>query len=235
MVFEFGLLEDFRLCPYNLDNANREAKMNTTINIVICDDDPLCIAVWEDRLNLMHPLNVRASFTNITSCKRYLQKNISTVDVLLLDIWFGPEPDGLDFLQELRSLHPNLPVVMMSSEYKDILKAIMEGAKSFIPKNSPKDVMEAFQAVTSGKTFYPKNIHGFISSQVSGMDASKNILKNLSPEEIQLIKLRSKGFTQEEICEFLKISPEAYNQKVQNIHSKTNLPFKQIVSTLAVS
>ncbi len=65
----------------------------------------------------------------------YLNSEVSCPALLLLDILM-PHKDGLETLEHVRRLWPDLPVVMMSglSSSNTIVEAIRRGAKDFLPK-----------------------------------------------------------------------------------------------------
>lgn len=66
--------------------------------------------------------------------------NQETVDVVLLDMNFGPGmnsgDDGLEWLQTIHRLHPNVPVVLVTA-YADIqlaVRGVKSGAADFVTK-----------------------------------------------------------------------------------------------------
>ena len=80
-----------------------------------------------------------------------------TFDLVLLDLQLG-DADGFDFLVELRTAHPSMPVVVLSaSDSNDyVTKAIYLGAMGFIPKRAGKDILfSALQLVLSGGVYVP--------------------------------------------------------------------------------
>ena len=63
------------------------------------------------------------------------------VDAVLLDV-IMPDKDGIEFLREIRSRYPDLPVVMISaaSSVRRVVEAMREGASDYVSK--PFDVDE---------------------------------------------------------------------------------------------
>jgi two-component system nitrogen regulation response regulator NtrX len=90
---------------------------------------------------------VRASLAGILSDEGYLVESVETgeagldaierrkYDLLLLDIWL-PGMDGIDTLSRVRSLDPEIPVVMISGHgsIETAVRAVRMGAQDFVEK-----------------------------------------------------------------------------------------------------
>lgn len=82
------------------------------------------------------------------------------LDFILLDLHL-PGRSGFAALQEIRSRHSAIPVVVMSAseETEIVLGAIERGAAGFIPKSSASQVMlGALQLVLSGGVYLPQQV-----------------------------------------------------------------------------
>ena len=82
------------------------------------------------------------------------------VELVLLDLNL-PDRDGLDVLQELGSLWPTVPVVVLSAFHarEKVSKALELGAVGFIPKSARREVMcSALNLVFAGGVYVPPEI-----------------------------------------------------------------------------
>jgi DNA-binding LytR/AlgR family response regulator len=84
------------------------------IKIVLLEDNPvdaLKIELMLTEANRKHQYKLLGVFTTLPSLIEYLQYN--EVDIVLSDIYIGPEPSGIELLQYLQK--KQVPVIMMTS------------------------------------------------------------------------------------------------------------------------
>jgi DNA-binding NarL/FixJ family response regulator len=84
----------------------------------------------------------------------------SDLDLVLLDLSL-PGMHGLAALEELRTRHPTLPVVVLSSanDRASVTQALDQGAMGYIPKLSTNEVLvSALRLVLSGGIYIPPEI-----------------------------------------------------------------------------
>ena len=75
-------------------------------------------------------------------------------DLILVDVAM-PETNGIEFVRELKKKSPELKCLMVSAHneqaYKDA--AIEAGARGYVTKDDPLDVLEAIQTVLRGEVY----------------------------------------------------------------------------------
>ncbi len=110
--------------------------MSTGGRVLIADDQR------EVRDLLADKLRARGKQTEVFSSGRELLSQIEAdgeaVELVVLDLDFGAgEPDGLEILQQLRSLRPNLPVIILTGKgsVDSAVAAVQGGAADFIEKD----------------------------------------------------------------------------------------------------
>ena len=104
--------------------------------IVIADDQPEILDMLKRSLQVDGRV-VRA-FPTGRKVLAYLQEHVSDVDLVVLDIDFGPsEPDGLEVLRQIRHLVPDLPVIILTGKgtVENAVAALRMGASDFIEKD----------------------------------------------------------------------------------------------------
>ena len=105
--------------------------------ILIVDDEPSYLELMKEFLN-------QEGYTNIITESNPLNVipllDRTDIDLILLDI-FMPEMNGLELLERIYSVYPNIPVVVITAvhEVQIALKAIKLGAYEFITKPPDTD------------------------------------------------------------------------------------------------
>lgn len=116
--------------------------MSNAEHIWIVDDDRSIRWVLEKALQQAGMLT--ESFTNITDTLQALQH--SQPDVIISDIRM-PSGSGFDLLAEIKTLHPQIPVIIMTahSDLDSAVATYQSGAFEYLPK--PFDIDEAVSLV----------------------------------------------------------------------------------------
>ncbi len=105
--------------------------------ILIVDDEPSYLELMKDFLNQEGYSNVITE-SNPLNVLPLLDR--TDIDLILLDI-FMPEMNGLELLEKIYAVYPNIPVVVITAvhEVQIALKAIKLGAYEFITKPPDTD------------------------------------------------------------------------------------------------
>lgn len=149
-------------------------------------------------------------------------------DVLLLDINL-PGSDGLRVLRELRPRLPETKIVMLtvSSDRRDLLDAVREGAAGFLTKDlSPDALLRAVRGIRRGdlpmsRTMAAETIRSLASRQGgAAASAEGDELDLLSVREGEVLRELAAGQTDRQIGEKLGISPRTVETHVGSILHK---------------
>lgn len=155
-------------------------------------------------------------------------------DVLLLDITM-PDMSGLEVARILSTKMPSTHVLIFSmhanSEY--IIKALENGAKGYLLKDSDKDeILKAIKAVAKGKKYFQPDISEIIINELLRKTTSKLVEKSnhktqetfstLTQKEIEILKQVVEGKSSREISEMLGLSIRTVDKHRSNIMKKTN-------------
>jgi DNA-binding NarL/FixJ family response regulator len=151
-------------------------------------------------------------------------------DIVLLDINM-PGRTGLDVLQELKSLKPKLPVVVVSAypEKDYALRAFKLGASAYVAKESAADeLLAALRKVLAGGRFVTPWLAERLAELLTG-DASTFAAPHelLSNRELQVLRLIASGQTIKEISAVLSLSEKTigtYRARIsEKMHLSTNV------------
>lgn len=110
--------------------------------ILVVDDDPLSLGVTA---GLLEQVGYQVSaFNNANDAIAFLDSNSS--DVVLTDIKM-PGVTGIELLERIRSIDPELPVILMTAyaELKTAIDAVQKGAFGFLQK--PYKPAQLFQSI----------------------------------------------------------------------------------------
>ena len=153
-------------------------------------------------------------------------------DVLLLDINL-PGGDGLRVLRELRPRLPETKIVMLtvSTERRDLLEAIREGAAGFLTKDlSPEALLRTVRGIRRGdlpmsRSMAADDIRSLASRPAGPASApgGDDVLASLSAREGEVLRQLAAGLTDREIGEQLGISPRTVETHVGSILHKLNV------------
>jgi DNA-binding NarL/FixJ family response regulator len=153
-------------------------------------------------------------------------------DVLLLDINL-PGGDGLRVLRELRPRLPETKIVMLtvSTERRDLLEAIREGAAGFLTKDlSPEALLRTVRGIRRGDLPMSRSMAADVIRSLASRPAAPasapggdDVLASLSAREGEVLRQLAAGLTDREIGEQLGISPRTVETHVGSILHKLNV------------
>ncbi len=126
------------------------------LKVLLVDDHPLILSALKAMIEQMQPGVRVTALANAAALRRTLLED-ALHDLVLLDLQLG-DARGFEMLQELRSGHPDLPVVVISASDRpaDVLHAIDMGAMGFLPKRmSTEALADALKLVIEGGIFVP--------------------------------------------------------------------------------
>ncbi len=140
-------------------------------------------------------------------------------DLVLMDIAM-PIMDGVEATQKAIEKYPNLQILVLSmfGDAKYYHKMIEVGVKGFILKNADiKELENAIVEVASGGNWFSSELLRKVITTMS----NKSIVVNLTPRELEVLRLISSGYSNEQIAKELHLSFDTIKWHRSNILSKT--------------
>ncbi|MFE3191985.1 LuxR C-terminal-related transcriptional regulator [Nocardia sp. NPDC059240] len=139
------------------------------------------------------------------------------VDLVLMDLRFGPGKSGAEATAALRDL-PSPPNVLVVTNYDtdaDILGAIEAGAVGYILKDTPPaELLAAVRSAAEGESVLSPSVASRLMTRVRKPDTT------LSPREIEVLRLVADGHSNREIGKRLFLSETTVKSHLVHIYSK---------------
>ena len=155
-----------------------------------------------------------------------LIKNVvkSAWDVIISDLSM-PGRSGLDALQQIKQLHPNLPVLILSihPEEQYALRVLKAGASGYLSKDmAPDELVNAVKKVMLGKKYISASVAEKLAATLD-QDHNKALHEFLSDREFNVLKMLAAGRSVSEIAESLFLSVTTVSTYRSRIMAKMNL------------
>lgn len=139
-----------------------------------------------------------------------------TVDLVLMDVCTKGSRDGIDVAAEIKAWYPETKVIIITSMVEEsyLKRAKAAGAESFWYKDvSPESLLEVMDRTMAGESLYPDRTPETRLGQVSSTQ--------LTPREIEVLRLVCEGLEYEEIAAELGISSRTVKRFVSSLLEKT--------------
>jgi two-component system, NarL family, response regulator DevR len=146
-------------------------------------------------------------------------------DVAVLDVRL-PDGDGVEVCREIRSAHPDIQCLMLTSFADDeaLFEAIMAGASGYVLKQiKGADVVEAVRAVASGRSLLDPSVTARVVERLRDGSEEDELLARLSPQERNILRLIADGLTNRQIAEQVHLAEKTVKNYVSNLLSKLGM------------
>lgn len=148
-------------------------------------------------------------------------------DILVVDISLNG-PDGLDLLKNVRSRHPDLPVLILSMHDESIYaeRALRAGAQGYIMKQEATEkVLVALRRILSREIYVSERIaNRMLHRYIGNPSASKpSSIADLTDRELEVFRLIGEGHSTRQIAEELHISVKTVESYQSHIKEKLSL------------
>ncbi|MFT3670085.1 MAG: response regulator transcription factor [Pseudoxanthomonas sp.] len=185
--------------------------------ILVADDHPLFRNAVIHALRGALPGATVTEAAGATALGQALDQRPDT-DLVLLDLTM-PGAHGFSALLHVRGEHPEVPVVVISSnEHPRVIRRAQQfGAAGFIPKSSPAEAIgEAVAMVLDGGTWFPP-----LTAERSEEDATLAArLAQLTPQQFRVLLCLADGLLNKQIAHALGLAENTVKVHVTAILKK---------------
>ncbi len=193
-------------------------------NIVIVDDHPTTREGLRAVINREPDLMVCGEAENARAAMDAIQK--LAPDLVLLDITL-PGRNGLELVKDLKALHPQLAILVVSMHDEALYaeRMLRAGAGGYITKQQPpEELVRAIRQVLGGHVYLSREASERLLQRFTGKPlAGQSPMELLTDREFEIFQLIGGGKTPKEIARQLHLSAKTVAVHYANIRQKFNL------------
>ncbi len=192
------------------------------IKIIITDDHTIVREGLKQILNETQDIKVAGEAANGQELLKILREG--HYDIVLLDISM-PGLNGLDALKQIKSIKPDLPVLVLSMHPAEqyAVRVLRAGASGYLTKESASDeLINAIRKIVTGRKYISQTVAEKLALELNA-DKEKPLHETLSDREYQILVLIASGKTLTEIAGNLTLSVKTISTYRTRILKKMNM------------
>src|ERR1700733_10854167 len=177
-----------------------------TIRVFLLDDHEM---VREGLCNLLESdEDIEIVGQAATAEEALTRISLTKPDVAILDVRLG-ESSGIEVCREVRSLHPEIVCLMLTSVADDeaLYASVMAGAAGYVLQQiRSRDLIEDVKRVAGGASLMDPRAMARVVDRIANPPKSSSGLSTLSPQERRLLDFIGEGLTNRQIAESMFLS-----------------------------
>jgi two-component system, NarL family, response regulator DevR len=146
-------------------------------------------------------------------------------DVALLDVRL-PDGDGIEVCREIRSQHPEIACLILTSFADDeaLFSAIMAGASGYILKQiRGVELVDAVRRVAAGGSLLDPAVTQRVLERVRAKPDDDEALADLTGQERRILDLIAQGYTNRQIADTIFLAEKTVKNYVSSLLSKLGM------------
>jgi two-component system nitrate/nitrite response regulator NarL len=193
--------------------------------VVLVEDHVYFRQAMTMMLDLEQDFAVVAEAGSVAEARELSKQSLQDVDIAIVDLAL-PDGNGVDVIEDLRRLNPNLTVLVLSAtlDHNNIARAVDAGAAGVLAKLAGLDefVQEARRLRAGAAMPRQKEVVEMLLTNVfhSGQDHEARLDARLTTRETEVLRALVEGFDGEEVAERLGITLEEERNHVARILEK---------------
>jgi DNA-binding NarL/FixJ family response regulator len=170
-----------------------------------------------------------------TAAEALVRIPASTPDVAVLDVRL-PDGNGVNVCREIRSQHPEISCLMLTSFADDdaLMDAIMAGAAGYVLKQiRGSDLVGAIRTIAAGGSLMDARTVARTMERVRVEAQKEDPLAALSDQEHRVLELIGQGLTNRQIGERMFLAEKTIKNYVSSLLAKLGLERRTQAAVLA--
>ena len=146
-------------------------------------------------------------------------------DVAVLDVRL-PDGDGVSVCRDVRSRHPEIQCLMLTSFSDDeaLFQAIMAGASGYLLKQiKGPDIVDAIVRVAAGQSLLDPAVTARVLERLRTPPEEDERLASLTGQERKVLALIAEGLTNRQIGERIHLAEKTVKNYVSNLLAKLGM------------
>jgi NarL family two-component system response regulator LiaR len=205
-----------------------------TINVMLIDDHRVVRQGLRDFLELQGDIEIIGEAGSGEEGVQLARELLP--DVVLMDLVM-PGIDGVETTRRVKQVSPSSRVIVLTSFADDdkVFPAIKAGAISYLLKDvSPEDLAHAIRAAQRNEAVLHPEVATKLMQEFSAPRPNEAPVDQLTPREMDVLRLVAKGMSNKEIADTLVISEKTTKTHISNILSKLHLADRTQVAIYAL-
>jgi NarL family two-component system response regulator LiaR len=195
--------------------------MGEQIKVVLVDDHRIVRKGLHSVLKTCEDIQVVGEAANGEEALQHMEEWMP--DVVVLDMVMPGGMDGIEAIRRLRTLTPNVKVVVLTSYADDarVIMALKAGAIGYVRKEAdPELLLASIRAAAQGQSLLDPTVANALMHELEGGGRHNT---NLTEREQVVLRQIALGQTNREIAAVLMITEETVKTHVGNILTKLQL------------
>ena len=146
--------------------------------------------------------------------------NVAVLDVRL------PDGDGVEVCREIRSAHPEIQCLILTSFSDDeaLFQAILAGASGYLLKQiRGTDIVDAIRRVAAGQSLLDPAVTNRVLERLRNPPEEDERLARLTPQERKILMLIADGLTNRQIANEVHLAEKTVKNYVSNLLAKLGM------------
>jgi DNA-binding NarL/FixJ family response regulator len=160
--------------------------------------------------------------------------------VVLMDLRL-PDLDGIDATVQILRTNPDIRVIALTvaSEESDVAAAVLAGARGYLVKETPiEEVVAAIRAAAAGESWLSPRAAAALLDRMRReyVEPLREFQQgaDLSPRELEILRLLARGLSNTDIATELHISPRTAKNHLSSVLSKLGVANRVQAAIFAV-
>jgi len=198
-----------------------------TIRVFLLDDHELVRRGVRDLLWAEDDISVVGEASNGDEALERIPQ--THPDVAVLDVRLGEDSGdrgGIEVCREIRSAHPEVACVMLTSFADDeaLFASILAGAAGYVLKQiRGSDLVTAIRRVARGESLLDPAVTARVLDRLRNPHAQDDPLAALTPQERRILDLIAEGRTNRQIGEAMFLAEKTVKNYVSNLLAKLGM------------
>ena len=204
------------------------------IQVFVVDDHELVRRGLIELINAEDDLCVVGEAGTVASATVEISK--VNPDVAVLDVRL-PDGNGIELCREVRSQHPEIKVLMLTSFLDDeaLLGAVLGGASGFVIKDIKNlDLLDAIRKVAGGESLIDDETTKKVRGRLRDSASPAGGVGDLTDQERRVLEHIGQGLTNRQIANSMFLAEKTVKNYVSSLLAKLGLERRTQAAALAV-